>query len=630
MYLTVAFLFASNLVACSPGGGSGPRPILDGDGFFGSPFPSDLRTVDGHPDLTGFPNRDSNDLLELYASDIETLDGFGTNTPIWIPLSGSLDTALLPDPAGSMQLDSPILLVDVDPDSPTRGTLVPWSWALTDQDTTFQPANLLSILPLAGSPLHPNRTYALVLTTDIAQAAPGFADVWEQDAPDHDLYQGLQETLFQLNLPLDQVAAATVFTTQNPLATVNRFVQYVRNHVSLQHLDQPVQKMYGTGWFNAYEGTMWLPIWQHGEKPYVTEGGGFEVDDAGVPILANWESVTFRVSIPRLEDMPATGWPVVIYGHGTGGDQATFANGPSALEPAAVLAKNGLAGIGISLPLHGDRGTGADPKLLSFNYFNPTAARGNFQQAVLDLIYLVEVVKAYPHSFDLIGTDGQSTGTALFDPDHVAYVGHSHGGIIGAMAAPWLGDRLPAIFLSGAGGGVALAVQYQPGGGIDIQDLLSSTFDLDADELMTPDHPLMAMVQTLAEAIDPLNYAPYWSTRQPWWDAAPASVLMTTGLLDENTPTVTSQILAGAGGLPILDPVSQSQPINELLGLVGQATPTRLNLSAWDGTAVTGGIAEFPDEDHYPIFTNSKAAALYAHFIKTGLTDSSPQIDLDP
>ena len=54
--------------------------------------------------------------------------------------------------------------------------------------------------------------------------------------------------------------------------------------------------------------------------------------------------------------MPEAGWPIVIYGHGTGGDYRSFAAG-SNMSPADQLAREGIAAFGISLPLHGDRGT---------------------------------------------------------------------------------------------------------------------------------------------------------------------------------------------------------------------------------------------------------------------------------
>lgn len=621
-----SFFLLTLLAACSET--PGPLVRMAGDGFFDAPWPSDSRTIDGRPDLAGFPGREEHDLVDLYASDIEGLDGFATNGPVWFTFEQPPDTGLLPDPAGSVALDSPILFLDVDPDSPGRGTLVPWTWHWQESATTFQPDRQLAVLPLWGAPLHPARTYAVVLTTDLAGPSGDFPAVFDPHHPDHATWASLGETLFQLGIDSDRVAAATLFTTQDPLHTVQRTTSFMRATVSTPALDQVVRQSFDGSDFRAYEGQLWLPVWQHGDKPYTTEGGGFAFDEAGVPLLYGWERTAFTISVPD-DDMPADGYPVVVYMHGTGGDHTTFANGTGTLEPASVLARRGILGIGISLPLHGDRGTGADPSLLSFNYFNPTAARGNFQQATLDVLYLVELMTSQAHGFTLLDRDGQPAGSISTDPDRVAYMGHSHGGIVGAMAAPWLGDRVPAVFLSGAGGVLSLSVEYRAADGLDIQELIRDTFDLGEDEQLDSFHPLIGMVQTLGESVDPINYAPYWHDRQPWWEATPASVLMTTGLEDEYTPTITAQVMAGAAGIPIIDPVVQTQPINELRGLVGQATPVSYNLEAWDGTPVSGGIVEFEGEGHFPIFTNRTAVKLYQNYLDTALAGQAPEIYLE-
>ena len=48
--------------------------------------------TDGHPDLTTFPNPGENPLISKFAEEGRMLDGFGTNSPIYFPLSGAIDT----------------------------------------------------------------------------------------------------------------------------------------------------------------------------------------------------------------------------------------------------------------------------------------------------------------------------------------------------------------------------------------------------------------------------------------------------------------------------------------------------------------------------------------------------------
>ena len=63
-----------------------PVVSTSGDHFFDKPWPSDERTIDGHPNMTGFPQRGEIDLIEQYLNQIERLDGFGTNAAIYVPM----------------------------------------------------------------------------------------------------------------------------------------------------------------------------------------------------------------------------------------------------------------------------------------------------------------------------------------------------------------------------------------------------------------------------------------------------------------------------------------------------------------------------------------------------------------
>ena len=83
------------------------------------------RDPNGSLDMTGFPNPFSVNLLETYLSHLETLKGFGNNSPIFVRFHGPIDEALLPTPEESTDSQSPILLMDIDPSSPYRGELFP-------------------------------------------------------------------------------------------------------------------------------------------------------------------------------------------------------------------------------------------------------------------------------------------------------------------------------------------------------------------------------------------------------------------------------------------------------------------------------------------------------------------------
>jgi pimeloyl-ACP methyl ester carboxylesterase len=608
-------LTALLLSGCTPGL---PSPITTGDGFFDRPWPSDARTIDGSPDLSDFPHLGEYELLSGFIELAESLDGFGANTPVYFRFDGALPLKDLPSPAQTRASTSPILLINIDRSSPRRGEIIPVEWSFQEEETNWQAENLLAVRPVWGYPLQSQTTYAVVITTDIAQPAEGFSDVWRSDHAEHALYEPLQETLFQLRVPVESVAVATVFTTQDTVGEVARIAASIQQQLPIPVLDQELTEWYSTGFFSAYFGEIVVPMWQHGEKPYTTQGGGFQFDDDGEPVLYGWERTAFTLTIPS-GTPPADGWPTVIYSHGTGGDHTTFASGSSNV-PATVLAQVGIAGIGISQPLHGDRGTGVNPSLYSFNYINPEAGRTMFRQGALDQVFMAELMTSRGAVFTFEGRE------IHLDPDRVAYLGHSHGGEVGAKAAPFFGDRLKGVVLSGAGGGLGITLIERESEDFDIQSLITDTLEFDSDEVLDTFHPAVMLIQLDAEATDPINYAPFWHSRQPGWDSAPISVLQTEGLQDVYTPPHSIEVLAGAAGTPVLSPTAQTATIQELTGLIDEPVPARDNMTGWDGSTVSVGLAQFPEEGHFAIFQEYEAVQLYQGFLSSALEEESPQI----
>lgn len=613
-------LMALMLVGCSSSADL-PAPVLGGDGFFGAPWPDDVRMVDGRLDLTGFPGTGTFATLDKYLAVAATLDGYGLNAPVYIDFDGPLDQDLLPDPEDSASLDASVLLLDIDPDSEHRGELVPYTWDLEIDGTDWQPAGLLAVQPVWGFPLRPRTTYALVVRTSIAQVASGFSLDPLSDDPQVTRYAPLRETLEDLGIGWQDVAAATMFTTQDPTEEMVRFSDVIHEDLPTPPLDQTVHEWDHTRWFRAYEGHVRIPLWQHGDKPYLTEGGGFEFAEDGTPVLGSWEDVLFTFTVPA-DDAPEGGWPVALNAHGTGGDDRSHAEGGK-LCPAAVLARAGMAIFEIAQPLHGDRGTGIDPTLVSFNFLNPASARATFRQGALDLVYLAHLLTTRAHCFTL--DDDQSQ--ACTDPTKVAFLGHSQGGITGAMAAPFWDGEVQAAVFSGAGGGLSVSMLQRDTSEFDVNALLTDELGLTLDELDLH-HPLVALVQTLSEVTDPINYGRYWFEEPVDGVAPPLDVLQTEGTEDQYTPPPTIEALAGSAGLPTLDPVAQSSDAALLRGLVGQPLPAEANLEGWDGESVTGGLAQFPGYDHFPIFDDTDAALLYQGFLASSLGGDPPVLEL--
>ena len=332
------------LVACtSTGALEGPRPRTDGPGFFDAPFPSLARTVDGVPDWSTFPNQGVYPLLDSYIAATGALDGAGPNAPVWIGFETPLDTTLLPSPTESLDPEGVLVLLDVDPASPERGRVVPVQTEWFAESTTWLPGNLLSVQPLFGFPLRPHTTYAILLRSPLAGAdAPVALDL----GVDEDL-RSTAETLHRLGLPTDDVALAVPFRTQDPMAELGRMARVVHEDIGFAPTDAALTPTMSAQFFTAWTGHVVVPNWQFGARPFRDVGGGFRFDDAGRPRVASWERVRFTLSVP-VGDAPEAGWPVVLYSHGTGGDDQTFLYDGLNEGEAAVLAREGIAVIGMS------------------------------------------------------------------------------------------------------------------------------------------------------------------------------------------------------------------------------------------------------------------------------------------
>jgi hypothetical protein len=614
-FMAPVLVFA--LFACTPDG-IGPTPMLEGPGFFDRPFPGDARMVDGHPDLHDFPLQDEITLLADYVAQAPLLDGFGLASPIWIRFDGPLDTTLLPTPAQSVTTEASVFVVDVDPHSPYRGQRIPLDWSYNADETRWQPADLLAVQPVWGVPLRPATRYALVVTTDIARRPESFDAVIDPESAERGAYQDLVDVLFQLHIDVDDVAVASLFTTQDPVSEMAQLVHRMRTGLEVQPLDQALVFEDKGIFYRRYQGLLRIPIWQHGEAPYTAEGGEFVLSENGWPELWTMDEVEFTFTVPlHDEDMPADGWPVVIYSHGTTGDRLSFANEPQGSEVASMFAKEGLAGFGISLPFHGDRYAGSNVELVSFNYLNPSSGRTAFRQAALEQIWLSEVLTAVSHEFTSDEEDNPLV--AHTDPDRIAYMGHSHGAEIGIMAVPFFHDRIRGSVLSSGGGGLSIALLERDAGDFDIQGILDTVLGLEPGEGLTATHPAVGLVQMIAAATDPLHYARYWFAEPPRWSSTPQNVLVFQGLQDSYTPPPTIGALAAAAQIPFLDPVTETWPAQQFVEYRGGDVPVRGNVTAWDGTTVTAGILQYADYGHFTVFEDDGAMKAYQQFLVDAL-----------
>ena len=621
-----------------------------GDGFWSFPFPSDLRLIPArragglHPDLWDFPNPGDAHILRDYIVFGSTVtDGFGLNSPTWFRFDGTVTLPEWSEEAAraSMACEGPVRILDVDSTSPHYGTCLPARWKVVE-DSMGDPwldDHLVMVAPYWGFPMRSATTYAVYLE-DVTDPDGAFVrppealyELLSGDSSDAELqgiYQPLTGYLADNALadgwnPGWWVAAATVFTTQNVLGEMDLLADRVLSDPDLPRwnddeglrLLEPEDEHFNSE-FDLYDGAYTAWNFQSGEVPYSSEGGGFVWED-GLPVPQLAERVPFVVGMPRsIFEQPEEGWPVVIHAHGTGGDRFShFSQGGG--SPATLAAGRGFISIGIPQPFHGDRwptGNDAAVSLYSFNYFNPESGVSTFRQAAIDTVALVRFVQEAMAGGGDIAAEHPDL---RIDPERIYYLGHSQGGITGALAVPFT-EGIKGWVLSGAGAGLSMTIMQREDPFV-IRDALVTALGAPEGTQLFEMHPIVALVQMLAERTDPLNYAPYWVAESR---GEPVSVLLTEGLFDAQTPADTSEALATAGRLPIVRPYEERDVFGlELRGLDSLREPYSANFEHPGGVDVTTGLAQF-DENHFAIFNNADAGLLWVNFLYSMARDGAP------
>jgi pimeloyl-ACP methyl ester carboxylesterase len=619
--------------------GATARYDLTGKDWHAQPFPTNSRrSNDGSLDLSGFPpprDGDMPDLIQQYL-DYATnhLRGWSLQATVYVQFDAPLDSHAVRAAADTLNQDA-YFLMDVDPTSPEYGSLVP----LVGRTTSHQRLqhlfpDMLMVQPAWGRPLRPLTTYAFVVRRGWLDAAgkilgrpTALAAVLDHelggvkttlDEPQQRLASTLQPLVAaykagKLTVPWRDIAATTVFTTGDPTGQLVAMAEWVRTKMPVK----PAiawKKVSATKTYTLYTATYDAPNFQQGACPYDEDGSGaFEFKPDGTPIVQHTEPLRLAVTIPLdLRHASQEGkLPVALSAHGTGGDYLSFTNDGIATN----LTARGLAVVSIDQPMHGPRCvpeiTGAVLDLKSFNFLNVAAGRTSFQQSALDTVFLGRLVRE--GLIDVPETVAVGGQAVHFDPQRVVFIGHSQGGLSGSLAAA-IDSHFNAFVLSGAGAGISLTVMLRKFPA-DIANTLGTVLGLDKGEL-SEFHPAVTIVQQLADITDPLSYARLILHRAP--GERPPHVLLTEGLLDQDTPSPTAEALAAAIGLQVLAPKVHLDEAMEIAGTPVLPSPVQDNLKI-GGFSVTAVVSQWAKFDHFVIFNSDKAKVMYSTFLETAI-----------
>ncbi len=620
-----------------------------------TPYPSNRYTIEDSSTPTGLrvqidTTNTSDAILQSYPvtlAELDEMDGFSTTGGVIVKFSSPIDprglvklpTADPPvldpvlDASEYTSKDSPFLLVDVDPTSPHFGALygiVPFYYEQVKEDIYL--VDEFTIVAHPATPLRPGTRYAFVITdalkshdgtpvgrsADMARALGSSTDPYEIA-----LREALSEVESRIGLERKHVVGATVFTTASIKNGIIEMAKARRAETAPAIVDPwtietpealPDPRV-------RFRATYPAPEYRKA-KP----DGKWQTSASGAPEIQKIENLeTFLAFSDATVSGPR---PVVIYGHGLGGNKDGCWG---TAERLAGISPNGAAVFAIDSPEHGSRGSGNDTLVTSvYGFFgiDPDTlefdigrARDNFRQMSADQLELVRLISSLG-SLDLLPLDasGQPAPDGIPDLDvsRILYIGHSFGSVQGATVFALAPEITQATWNVGGAGLMML-----------LRD--SKTFSLVVSTLTPPGTPFgavarfMAATQAIVDPGDPLNYAANISFEA--LDGVPAigprDVLLQEVTDDNIVPNSTSEALARAAHLDLMNAVTDTsglKPIN---------APATENLATGD----TGVICQFDKMNgtktasHGELIFSDEAIQQYVEFFKTGLANQHATVN---
>ncbi|MDI1477777.1 hypothetical protein [Polyangium sp. y55x31] len=625
--------------------------------FFDHPWPSDLRLEDGVVPLEGYPNPRIVPILSEYISLMDRkLDGFSPAATGYLRFDGPLDPSSLPqNPGLTLDPRASVQLLDIDPASPEHGTRRLVSLKFRAEEGVYYPTNTLAFMPTLGFPLRPHTRYALVVTDAVRGVAGGsiaksyeLAQVLGEQSPESDAARVAKEVLAPAVAEIEKagierarIVHLAVFRTNDPTEELFAARDHLRANVPAP-VANPTAWVVGGTWDarTEYLGVYGpSPNYQEGELPFEkpSDGGAFKYEN-GAPAVVDTFNLRFSLTVPNSPacPMPANGYPIVLYAHGTGGDFRSYVYDGTARS----LAEQCIASMGVDQIFHGRRpgapkdGDTSRISLLFFNVNNVLAARTNSRQSALDE---VQRARLFTESKMEVPAKISVTGQPIrFDGSRLTFFGHSQGGLNGPLFLA-SDDQARGGVLSGSSAVMAITLLQKTSPSPSIAQLVKTVFlSLRAEEEGELDlfHPALSLAQMLVDATDPLHYAQR-VVLSPRDGMAPKSIYMTEGVNndgsgDSYSPTRGIEMHAIAMGLPLVMP--SQWPIPELeWGGPGTVEIPASGLAGnlADGKA-TGVLAQWPvpeDSDgHFVVFRVTEARSQASKFLRSLSDDPKGQV----
>lgn len=538
---------------------------------------------------------------------LNRLDGFSTVGPLVVGFSKEID----PTSAASS-----LVLVDVDDTSPARGRTMPLVTVYYSTTGTEATEPDYTLLAHPREPLRPRTRYAFVVTDGIQTetGAPVRATnetiALLEDEPG-EYAESVRRALPLTGVPKERIVLASVFTTETvhdvlvSMAAERRASPppVLTSPFALQESAAPPDKRARfVARFDAPELRRPKPV------------GTFDVvDGKAVP----QGTASIEVSLSFSDATRSGPRPIVIFGHGLGGDKG------GTWGTAERLAELDVAVVGIDAPEHGSRSDPPTPdgksnlvrSVTGFFAANPDTkqfdmerVRDNFRQMASDQLELVRLLGTLG-TLDVLPV-GAPDGIPDLDPTRILYLGHSFGSVL-APTVSALAPEIRAACLNVGGDGLLTLMRD------------SGLFRVIIDSFTPPDTPkaevakFFAVAQAIVDPGDPANFARY-VTQEPLpgvtgWRGT--DVLVQEVHQDNIVPNTSTEILARALGIPQVGTTTHEVP-----EMARVPSPATANLPS----GVTGGLTQFSTMDgriaeHGGLVFSDDGRRQYAEFFRTAL-----------
>mgnify|MGYP002843013794 CR=1 FL=1 len=560
----VALLTLFTLWGCTPQPTRNPAPVTQSCNAITAacvlPFPSSVFTTTDSSTATGLRLQLSEEAYFGHAElamESRIHDGFSSISPISTLVDGSVSETSVPINYGStLQLASPILLVNVDANSDLYGTLHPFQADVVASDAG--PETLLTLSPLMA--LEPSSRYAVIVTDKVTSATGSpltptdeMMALLSRQRPDdpalESLWEYYQDLLWAVENPLklsrDQVVQLWDFHTRSQEGVVTD-VRDIARLAKEWAEDNPPTALQVTRDEGDSENDSWrrysflvdLPYWRSDRFSMIDRGAG------GMPYVHEVQRIEGILLLPSNVGPGDTATPI-LFGHGLGTNMLQMITTLRNIDGH----RGPYAWIWMDWDLHGYRGDGLDDILELTGNLNMEGFAATLVQSVSDQIILT----ALAQNFGSVPKLGD-----VIQPEPVFYLGQSMGSLVGGITAA-VNDDIRANVLNVPGAGIVNILLH----GEVIDSIgMRSRLDQHIEEAPPPDFPadlgyyvLMTLAQVGADSGDPMNFARH-VRREPFDAMSPPPILLQESIGDGIIPNMTSEGLARTIGLPMVRPGS--------------------------------------------------------------------------